>query len=649
MIVLGLNRANHDASACLLRDGRLVSFINVERLTRRKHDHHRLWEAIRYCLDVAGVRVTDVDLVVQNSYGWDLAIQDPLWASSGKVSPDAEYLAQFSTVETITHHLAHAYCGIGLAPFDECAVLVADGIGQVLSGDQAEAETYYHYGDDGLAQIYQRAAPLSRDGMGFHGFQSIGALYSVVSSYLFGHWNHCGKVMGLAPYGTRSPFDQPLITKNRPELEIDLSFRERLTDSPCLNDHDWGTRNARYENLAWAAQTEIEAALVHIVRWLHDRTRSDQLVFSGGVALNCVANERLFQEAPFRRLFVPPCCGDDGIAVGCAFYGWLVHGSGKKVFSLAHPYYGKTYSATEAMSALREEPSVAFRIGGDTESRTAEALDAGKIVAWCRGASAMGPRALGNRSIFADPRNPAMKDILNSKIKHREAFRPYGASVLAEKADEVFHCGADRPYMTFAVRVREDYRQRIPAVVHVDDTCRPQTVREGDNPRLHRLLTCFYERTGIPLLLNTSFNGCGEPIVETPEDALRCFVSHEIDFLVLEDVWVEKRPGWRPDDPATLLHCRLVGLKQLDVVARHYPGGRREYEVAAPHASADERLAVPSQLVDILASLDTSRSVHQILRDWDLTPRGRAGRECLKLLWRMHQLGWIRIVPPKAN
>jgi carbamoyltransferase len=642
MIVLGLNRGDHDASAAIVRDGRLAAFINVERLTRKKHDGQCVWEAARYCQEAAGLTDDDIDLVVQNAYAVDLDESDALGPSRGVLPADTEFVRQFERVVTIPHHLAHAYCGVGLAPFDRCAVLVADGIGQYLPGGQAEAESYYAFRDGRLELIHRRVGSLKPDGQHFHSFDSVGGIYSMASSYIFGHWNLCGKVMGLAPYGRRRDRPSRIITAvDGHRLDFDLGFRRRLRN-PHPKERDWERDREEFEDLAFHVQEETETALIRLTRWLQRETALDDLVFSGGLALNCVANQKILEQSGFERVFVPPPAGDDGIAIGCAFYGWFVHGRGGKTFSLTHPYYGRAYGDCEILDALAGEPLVTHRRLADVELEAAALLEQGKIVGWFQGASAMGPRALGDRSILADPRDAEIKRKVNDKVKHREAFRPFGASIPAERAREYFHCSDDKPYMTFAVRVRDEKRGEIPAVVHVDQTCRFQSVRQAEHPRFHRLLTLFGERTGVPVVLNTSFNTKGEPVVESPQDALRCLLRSDMDVLILGDHRVERRARWvGPGLEPELLSCRLVTGRQCTVMEQRYPGGLVEHSITAP--LSERRIDLNRKALALLSFLDRPLTLGEALRRCEITGESPEDRVCMDTLWALVTEGWVRL------
>lgn len=643
MLILGLNRGDHDASACLVRDGELVHFINAERLTRKRHEAERVWEAAQYCLEGAGVTPAAVDLVVQNSYIKDLERFDALAASRGTLPAESRFVRQFREVRTIRHHLAHAYSGIGLAPYDECAVLVVDGIGQQLSGNRAEAESYFHFRNGKLKPVHVRYGTLQPDGLGFHSFDSLGAVYSMVSSYLFGHWDYCGKVMGLAPYGESSAGTTPIIEMSAPHFGFDLGFLRQLDKQGAVGTETWRVDLEQSRRFAFTVQSELERALVQAAQWLQERTGSKNLVIAGGVALNCVANRIILEETAFERVFVPPPAGDDGISIGCAFYGWLKVARGRKLFALSHPYYGRSYGPDRLQQAVDREVFVAGSKPRSVERKAALAIAKGQVLGWFQGASAMGPRALGDRSILADPRDPEMRDHLNLQVKYREPFRPYGASVLEERAGEFFETSAPCPYMTFAVKVRPDKRGAIPSVVHVDGTCRIQTVRREDNPRFHHLLEEFYEQTGIPLVINTSLNGSNEPIIETPEEAIRLFLHINLDALILGDHWLDRRYSSKSAKRLEeLLDCRLVIERAFELVERRYPGGDRLFEVRSLLLAEKLTTTVSAMSARLLRRLEDNTTLRAGLAQAGI--KTVRAKDVLKEIAKLHEAGWVRFL-----
>jgi carbamoyltransferase len=298
-----------------------------------------------------------------------------------------------------------------------------------------------------------------------------------------------------------------------------------------------------WEDLAWRVQDDTEKVLLARARWLRETTGAKNLCIAGGVALNCVANGRIAREAGFENVWIQPAAGDDGIAIGCAAYGHLEVLKQPRAFVMKQSYVGKSYAEQDVTNATQKFlvriQTTAVR-SDDICRETAKLLADQKVIGWFQGGSEFGPRALGNRSLLADPRKAEMKDILNSRVKHRQPFRPFAPIVLEERAKEIFEGEEDSPFMLIAKPVRREWRDRIPAIVHVDGTARVQTVSQDTNPVLYRLLKEFEALTGVPVLINTSFNVKGEPIVETPQDAVVCFLTTGIDNLVLHDTLISK-------------------------------------------------------------------------------------------------------------
>ncbi|MFM9441195.1 carbamoyltransferase [Streptomyces acidiscabies] len=550
MLALGLGGSNHDFSACLVENGEIAVGIEEERLRRRKYAvnvnslANQCW---RYCLTTHGVRLADVDAIVAD---------DTLLPSC--------YFPFRSRTTLIRHHLAHAASAFLPSPFPEAAVLVVDGAGSLFEGQGVETMTMSvgngteiteiskvygtNWSTDGLreARVYQA-------GDSDH---SLGFMYKAVSRaigftlYEEGPWylTEDGKTMGLAPYGTdryRAEFRRhlALLPEGRFELHLKdgglLDFVEH-----ALDGLEGDERFARGADLAWAAQDLLETAVLHAAGWLHRETGLTRLCLAGGVVLNSVANGKILRHTPFTDVFAQPAAGDNGCAVGCAYYGYHVLGEqprprGPKAPRTAprpqrHTYLGRRYTAEEIQRAL-DASGLPHRRVERPARLAAGLLPQGALIGWFTGGSEFGPRALGHRSILADPRRAEMKDILNSKVKHREAFRPFAPAVLAHRAAEYFDLGIESPYMLLVAPVRDDKRQEVPAITHVDGTARVQTLTPEANGAFYELVERFGELTSVPVVLNTSFNDRGEPIVETPEQALAFFGPSQLDYLFLED------------------------------------------------------------------------------------------------------------------
>ena len=572
--VLGLNAYDHDTSACLLRDGEIIFAINKERITRQKHDTGFFQDVVDYCLKAEGISLDDIDLVVRNCYVLPVPDLELRLVSEDvpEVMNDGEralaekhplYLSKSDKVVTVSHHLAHAYSAFAASPFKEGVIMVVDGVGNYCSDVTEpgqltedvnplarESESYYKFNGSKIETLKKVWLKPTRGFLSdeFYYMPGLGALYSRVSSYIFADWNKCGEVMGLAPYGRRDAI-KPLLDFKDADRETDLSVPDwgMEFNKPWLveRDQNWEASPSmqHWEDLAWQIQDDTERVLLERAKWLRETTGARNLCMAGGVALNCVANGRIVREAGYENVWIQPAAGDDGIAIGCAYYGYLEILKKERSFVMDHAFLGASYPDEEARKAvnrtlvrLQTRHTTSENICGET----AKLLSEGNVFGWFQGRSEFGPRALGGRSILGDPRKPEMKDKLNKRVKHRQAFRPFAPIVLAERAAEIFEGDEESPYMLVAKRVRPEWRDKIPAVVHVDGTARVQTIRPDQNERLYRLLKEFDAITGVPVLINTSFNVKGEPIVETPEDALACFLSTGIDYLALHDMLISK-------------------------------------------------------------------------------------------------------------
>jgi carbamoyltransferase len=411
-----------------------------------------------------------------------------------------------------------------------------------------ESESYYRFAGsriETLAKVWLEPARgfLSDE---FYNMPGLGALYSRASTYVFGDWNKCGELMGLAAYG-RAGEMAPLMELEGGELRVPgwgTRFnRPWLTEGEGGQDWEQSPSMQHWKDLARRVQDDTERVLLERAAWLRETTGARSLCLAGGVALNCVANGRIAREAGFENVWVQPAAGDDGVAIGCAYYGHLAIQERPRSFVMGNAYLGAAYGE-EAIAAAMAPAQVRLATrcsrSADICADTARVLADGHVVAWFQGRSELGPRALGNRSILADPRRAEMKAILNGRVKHRQAFRPFAPVVLAERARDIFEGDEPSPYMLIAKRVRPEWKDRIPAVVHVDGSARVQTVDAASNPVLYRLLEAFDALTGVPVLVNTSFNVKGEPMVETPQDAMACFLETGIDYLVLHDTLIGK-------------------------------------------------------------------------------------------------------------
>ncbi|HET7463525.1 MAG TPA: carbamoyltransferase C-terminal domain-containing protein [Longimicrobium sp.] len=557
--IVGIS-CSHDASACVVRDGRLECAIQLERLTRVKHDGRPYLgtrAAVDYCLAALNVPAHDVDLFafnIQNLVPQQVGLSHPLVDDAFDLFDPFGERSVF-----VSHHLAHAFSAFFASPFDEAAVFVADGSGGsvigaddlLLTGPELRAyvdrpvptprpgyhvQSVYAFGPGGYRLADREVA------RSFHpmcGSSSLGETYASVSQYVFGDWHEGGKLMGLAPYGSPGADGDALLARDG-EGRLQFSSAWKLRHRRASERRP----PMEHRHLAARVQRDLEEALVERVRALVERTGLREVAYAGGVALNSVANERILRQAGVRRLYVLPASHDAGVAIGAAAAAHFVATGRTRGAPVEHDYLGRPYTPADVARALREvEGSVRAR--PCETAAVAERLAAGQVVGWFEGGSEFGPRALGHRSILAAPFHRATWGHLNARIKFREEFRPYAPVVPVEQAGEWFDMGPDpaSPYMLRVVPVREHARERLGAVTHVDGTARVQTVDARVAPRLHALLRAFGERTGVPVLVNTSMNVRGQPIVETPAQALEMLLCTFMDALVLGDTLVEPRPA----------------------------------------------------------------------------------------------------------
>lgn len=565
MYTLGINAVFHDSSACLVRDGQLLAAAEEERFTHYKHGKRPVpfstyelpYHAIDYCLGVAGITLKDVDevaysfdpyIILPDHYkeqksitlplepslsptpeAW-LSVWDPLFLSSVVNAPRQlvdgwphHLQGRFLGTKLdsfhwnfVDHHVAHAASAFHASPFHEAAVITLDGRGE-------KATTAYYTGKGNeLTRLGQVSLP-----------HSLGLLYERVTTYLgFLHSSDEYKVMALASYG------KPVFAEQfRSMIKIEPNGLYTIEGVP-LEDLFGPARRKGEEftqhhfNIAHSLQAVLQEKVLVLTEWLHAKTRMDNLCLAGGVALNCVMNAYLRDNGPFKNIWVQPAAGDAGTALGAAL--WIdaqKRQAPARSFVMTDVYWGPEYS-DETIEKFLRWTKTPFSKAKDVVQETAELLAQHKIIGWFQGRMEFGPRALGSRSILASPIDPQMQARLN-EVKDREDFRPVAPVVLEEDAPDWFE-GADyAPFMLFVYPVKKDKAHRIPAVCHVDGTARVQTVNETQHPRYHALLKAFKELTGVPVLVNTSFNTLGKPIVCTPRDAIECFWSSPFDALVI--------------------------------------------------------------------------------------------------------------------
>ncbi|HRY06407.1 MAG TPA: carbamoyltransferase C-terminal domain-containing protein [Hyphomicrobiaceae bacterium] len=567
MRILGLVGATHDSGLAILDNGWPTLVLEEERLNRIKRTkvfpHHSLVAALG--ADLAGLK--DIDVITTP---WNVAL---LRKSFGKAilrglpgslslflesshTPQRNEIVLLNSflrrrlgrlvggqslppIVNVGHHDAHAAVFF-MSPFEDATVLVMDGFGD-------DAATSVYTGDGaGLSRVWWTQI-----------FNSVGIAYTVVTKYLgFAGFSDEGKVMALAAYGDDRYVDAfRKLFRLEPEgrYQLDMSYFDfhRYGELRPLKRKFYETFGParepgapiteRHQAIARGLQAVTEEVIVHVARELERRFSSRNLIISGGVALNCVANARVLEQTGFERIWVPPCASDTGAPLGSAL--WHHHQTHKapRRLELIHPFYGLGFSDAEISHALAEAGLASEKLDeGELIQKTAQALADGKIVGWFQGRFEMGPRALGNRSILADPRSAGMRNVINAKIKHRENFRPFAPAVLEERAHEFFEITQADPFMTLAPRVHPDRAHEIAAAVHVDGTARIQTVSRQANQRYYDLIRAFGDITGVPIVLNTSFNR-HEPIVARPQEAISCYLRTGMDVLVIGDHFVTMR------------------------------------------------------------------------------------------------------------
>ncbi len=580
MIVLGINAFHANSSAALVKDGVLIAAAEEERFRRVKHWAGFPSQSIAYCLREVGLRLSDVDHVAANiddrahrmrKVGYILGHSPNIRLVLARLRnrrkrrrlpelldetfPGDSFRGGFHNIE---HHLAHLSSAFHVSPFEEAVVVSVDGF-----GDFASAAWGVGRGSD--IDIAGRV----------HFPHSLGIFYEALTHYLgFPYYGDEYKVMGLAPYGKLAYLSEMrrivrLMSDGTFKLDLDY-FRHHTEEmpyqwenaapqagdlfSPALEDLLGPRRRPedpledRHRDIARSVQAMYEEAFFHLIGPLQQRSRLSDIALAGGCAMNSVANGKIRRKTPFRRVYVQSAAGDAGGAIGAAYVVWHRLG-GSRSFVMDHAFWGPEFSPAEIMRLLAERREEIARSGCAVEEfldddelcqRAATAIARGAVLGWFQGRMEWGPRALGNRSILCDPRRADMKAILNAKIKRRESFRPFAPSVLAEAVGEWFEEDDAVPFMMQVFQIREDKRARIPAVTHVDGSGRLQTVYRHTNPRYYRLIERFRDLTGVPMVLNTSFNE-NEPVVCRPEEALDCFLRTKMDALVIGQVLASRR------------------------------------------------------------------------------------------------------------
>lgn len=597
--ILGINAYHANASAALIRDGQLVAAAEEERFNRVKYAAGFPAAAIRYCLKAAGLGLADLDHVAVPRNPWArigkklvYAMRMPafarerakVWSSSATIpevlaeafEADPKLIrARFHRVE---HHRAHLASTFYVSPFDRAAMLSADGLGDFASTMWATGEG--------------RHMRIRGEGVFPH---SLGIYYTALSQYL-GFWNFGDeyKLMGLAAYGEPTYLDEfrrilingdssfrlglEYFTHDRRGIEMNWkdagktpvigrlfsNYLEARLGPPRQPDAEI---EKKHKDMAASLQARLEEVLFHKLAALQAQVRSKALCLAGGVAFNCAANGKIAARGLFESIFVPPAAGDAGLAIGAALYVWHEVLSRPRSFQMTHAFWGPEHSPDQIQAAMRQSKlrEDGFAVTETPEEllmqQTARYIAEGDVVGWFAGRMEWGPRALGNRSILADPRRAEIKDILNRRIKHRESFRPFAPSILAESAGDFFEPPQPSPFMNFAYPLRPGKREALPAATHVDGTCRVHTVDRDAHPRYWALIREFARLTGTPAVVNTSFND-NEPIVCTPAEAIDCFRRTHMDVLVMGN-FIIRRP--RPADNTRSIE---ISSRQIFEVSR---------------------------------------------------------------------------------
>jgi carbamoyltransferase len=556
--ILGISTGYHNGAACLCHGDEIVVAMQEERLARRKREpirHMRRSLAIEYCLAAANIKPDDIDLIV------DCAISD---SPPGATAPIEESMRimlgggeRLPEVVQIPHHLGHALSAFYTSGFEESAVLVIDGGGSSgwqLPRDEREVAVSFGEARHEHVSVYQAtrhgitpvekhmsAMPYLKDinGDWMPLFESLGHMFSSVALQIFGNYLEAGKVMALAPFG-------------RPSIPVGDFFRydgrkfefSDVIPQKFKHSDRWPKRQEEYQDLAASVQNALEQGLSSILAGIIRQGASHNLCYAGGVALNSVANYKVVRNAGFRNVYVIPAAEDSGTAIGAAYYGMTKLCDARPYRRLPADSLGRRYALTEVDAAISQLPGIEVVEADDVTTKCVDLLCDGHVVGWFQGGAEFGPRALGHRSILCDPRMPDAKERLNSRVKHREAFRPFAPAILAEHAADWFVLDRPTDLTDFMLEVCP-FRTPlpgpdVPAVFHVDGTGRLQTVTETNNEQFYRLIRAFYQRTGVPMIVNTSMNIMGEPIAETPRDVLWLLLFTGVDYCVIENRIVTK-------------------------------------------------------------------------------------------------------------
>ncbi len=534
--IVGFN-VGHNGSCTIIYKNKIIS-IAEERLNRKKYSDGYLYSFF-YCLEELGIKADDVDLFVSSCYG-DRLEKNYMGQFKNIISDKSKFI-------TIDHHLSHAASCYYLSPFEESLIIVIDGL-----GNMNDTESYYIGKGSKIEKIGGNDPKRSK-------YKGIGRTYETFTNFCGWSAQEAGKTMGLSAYGKNKYPNVDLFEMND-KLEISSKCESKYIEGALNfiknNNLDFGEKCKGFENkdAAFYVQIQTEKIILELVNKLYDKYKIKNLCVAGGVFLNGIVNQRILDETPIEKIFVVPCCDDTGQSFGNALFGYHNYYNFNNKLEMETPYLGKEYTEDDILDVLEKRQrkfilpyivkgcNFKYKKSTDICKETAELLSNGKIIGWFQGASEIGPRALGNRSILCAPYPSNMKDVLNLRIKHRESFRPFAPAIMEKFASDYFKLDGDSPYMLKVPIGTALAKEKIPATLHVDFSGRVQTVNENINKRFYGLLKEFNNITGVPVLLNTSFNDNGEPIIESPKDAMIMFCCSDLDYLVIGDylIWKDR-------------------------------------------------------------------------------------------------------------
>tara|TARA_R110001599_G_scaffold285803_2_gene488176 strand:- start:279 stop:1973 length:1695 start_codon:yes stop_codon:yes gene_type:complete len=552
---------SHDGSAVILKNGEVAIAIEKERLSRIKHDGGNDSLAIQYCLDALGITMNDIALAVQCE---NFVVPERNQFQGERIFKDYPAIP----LHSISHHLAHAYSTIGTSPFSTFNILVIDGCGSPYqqctedlfptledlslpedgpSGLICEKDSFYHYDGENLKVLFKDFSemdiPRGNTAQMPTTKHSVGGFYAFISQYCFGNMSDAGKLMGLAPFGKNGGFKASAFHFHQGRIFVKDDWKE-LLKKPALDYQAFQTNFQYYADIAFWAQQEVEKAISYIVQNRTSLHKNQPLCYSGGVALNAVANAKMIQNGLADQLYIEPAAADNGLALGCAYYGWLELLKGKRKKHSGNTCFGISYSDHDVAKTLKNSfPNLSvtyYENRSELLISTAKLISEGKTIGWFQGRSEFGPRALGCRSILASPFEEGMQLHINQNIKFREDFRPFAPAVLAKDVRKYFKHGFESPYMILVDEVKEEWASKLKAVSHVNGSARVQTVDGNWNNPFYELLKELKAISGHGMVLNTSFNKKGQPIVETPEQAIALFTESALDVLAIENYIIKK-------------------------------------------------------------------------------------------------------------